>query len=123
MVAIIVVAVLMIFVIPVFAELYGSMGKALPAPTQICINISNFFVAYWWLMLASGIGVVMAIKFYYKTPHGHMHIDGYFYGMPMIGDLAQKSCCGAILAKYGAVVEFWRADPRRFSDYGQNRWQ
>jgi type IV pilus assembly protein PilC len=90
LVAIIVVSVLMIFVIPVFAELYGSMGKALPAPTQICINISNVFVAYWWLMLAAGIGVVMAISFYYKTPHGHMNIDRLLLRLPVIGDLLRK---------------------------------
>ena len=51
-VAVIVVSVLMIFVIPVFAELYGSMGKALPAPTQIAINISNcicrLLVSHFW---------------------------------------------------------------------------
>lgn len=90
LVAIIVVAVLMIFVIPVFAELYGSMGKALPAPTQICINISNVFVAYWWLMLAAAIGVVMAISFYYKTAHGHMNIDRLLLRLPVIGDLLRK---------------------------------
>jgi type IV pilus assembly protein PilC len=90
LVAIVVVAVLMIFVIPVFAELYGSMGQALPAPTQICINISNFFVAYWWLMLLTAIGVVMAIKFYYKTPQGHMKIDALLLRMPVMGDLLRK---------------------------------
>ena len=90
LVAIIVVAILMIFVIPVFAELYGSMGQALPAPTQICINISNFFVAYWWLMLLTAIGVVMGIKLYYKTPQGHMKIDALLLRMPVIGDLLRK---------------------------------
>lgn len=90
LVAIVVVAVLMIFVIPVFAELYGSMGQALPAPTQICINISNFFVAYWWLMAAIAVGIVMAIKFYYKTPHGHMNLDRLLLRMPVIGDLLRK---------------------------------
>jgi type IV pilus assembly protein PilC len=90
LVAIIVVAILMIFVIPVFAELYGSMGQALPAPTQLCINISNFFVAYWWLMLLSAIGVVMGIKLYYKTPQGHMKIDALLLRMPVIGDLLRK---------------------------------
>ncbi len=90
LVAIIVVAVLMIFVIPVFAELYGSMGQALPAPTQICINISNFFVAYWWLMLAVGVGIVTAIKLYYKTPQGNFNIDGILLRMPVIGDLLRK---------------------------------
>ena len=89
-VAVAVVTVLMIWVIPVFAELYGSMGKALPAPTQICINISNWFVAYWYMLLAGVIGVIMAISFYYKTPHGRMHIDELLLKMPVIGDLLRK---------------------------------
>jgi len=89
-VAVVVVAVLMIWVIPVFAELYGSMGKALPMPTQVCINISNWFVAYWYLLLGGAIGVVMAISMYYKTPHGRMNIDRLLLRMPIIGDLLRK---------------------------------
>jgi type IV pilus assembly protein PilC len=89
-VAVAVVAVLMIWVIPVFAELYGSMGQALPMPTQICINISNWFVAYWYLLLGGAIGVVMAISMYYKTPHGRMNIDRLLLRMPIIGDLLKK---------------------------------
>ncbi len=89
-VAVIVVAVLMIFVIPVFAELYGSMGQALPMPTQICINISNWFVAYWWALIAAGVGIFMSISAYYKTPHGHMNIDRLLLRLPVIGDVLRK---------------------------------
>ena len=89
-VAVAVVTVLMIWVIPVFAELYGSMGKALPMPTQICIDISNWFVAYWYLLLGGAIGIVMAISAYYKTPHGRMNIDRLLLRMPIIGDLLRK---------------------------------
>lgn len=89
-VAVIVVAVLMIFVIPVFAELYGSMGKALPVPTQICINISNWFVAYWYLLVAGIVGMIMGVSFYYKTPAGRMNIDRLLLRMPIIGDLLRK---------------------------------
>jgi type IV pilus assembly protein PilC len=89
-VAVIVVAVLMIFVIPVFAELYGSMGQALPLPTQICIDISNWFVAYWYVLVAAVVGVFMSISFYYKTPQGHMTIDRLLLRMPIIGDLLRK---------------------------------
>ena len=89
-VAVIVVAVLMIFVIPVFAELYGSMGKALPVPTQICINISNWFVAYWYLLVAAITGMIMGVSFYYKTPGGRMNIDRLLLRMPIIGDLLKK---------------------------------
>jgi type IV pilus assembly protein PilC len=89
-VAVIVVAVLMIFVIPVFAELYGSMGQALPLPTQICINISNWFVAYWYVLVVGAVGVFMGVSFYYKTPIGHMNIDSLLLRMPIIGDLLRK---------------------------------
>jgi type IV pilus assembly protein PilC len=89
-VAVIVVAVLMIFVIPVFAELYGSMGKALPLPTQICINISNWFVGYWYVLVAGVAGVIMAVSFYYKTPLGRMNIDSLMLRMPITGDLLRK---------------------------------
>ncbi|HME63177.1 MAG TPA: type II secretion system F family protein [Candidatus Binatia bacterium] len=89
-VAVIVVAVLMIFVIPVFAELYGGMGKALPMPTQICIDISNWFVAYWYVLVAVVAGAIMAVSFYYKTPAGRMNIDSLLLRMPIIGDLLRK---------------------------------
>jgi type IV pilus assembly protein PilC len=89
-VAVIVVAVLMIFVIPVFAELYGGMGKALPMPTQVCIDISNWFVAYWYVLIAVVVGATMAISFYYKTPAGRMNVDSLLLRMPIIGDLLRK---------------------------------
>jgi type IV pilus assembly protein PilC len=89
-VAVIVVSVMMIFVIPVFAELYGSMGQALPAPTQICINISNWFVAYWYTLIIGGVGIVMGFSAYRKTPQGEMNIDRALLRMPIIGDLLRK---------------------------------
>src|SRR5688500_2352786 len=89
-VAIIVVAVLLIFVIPVFAELFTSMGKALPVPTQIAINLSNWFIAYWLYMIFGTAAVVGSLRFYYQTPHGRMHIDGILLRMPIFGDLLRK---------------------------------
>jgi type IV pilus assembly protein PilC len=80
----------MIFVIPVFAELYGGMGKALPLPTQICIDISNWFVSYWYVLVVGAVGVFMGVSFYYKTPLGHMNIDSLLLRMPIIGDLLRK---------------------------------
>ena len=89
-VAVIVVAILLIFVIPVFAELYGSMGKALPAPTQITINISNWFVANWYFMFGGLIGIVVAIRAYYQTEQGRMNIDRIMLHLPVVGDLLRK---------------------------------
>lgn len=89
-VAVIVVAILLIFVIPVFAELFGSMGKALPAPTQITINISNWFIAYWLYMSFGIASVVASIRIYYQTPQGRMKIDAALLRLPIFGDLLRK---------------------------------
>ena len=89
-VAVAVVTILLLYVIPVFAELYGGMGKALPAPTQITIDTSNWFRAYF-VYMAIGVGIlVAALRFYYKTPQGRMVIDGLMLKMPIIGDLLRK---------------------------------
>ncbi|MBI2532559.1 MAG: type II secretion system F family protein [Deltaproteobacteria bacterium] len=89
-VAVIVVAILLVFVIPVFAELYGSMGKALPVPTQMTINISNWFVANWYFMFGGLIGIVIAIRVYYQTEQGRMNIDRMMLRLPIVGDLLRK---------------------------------
>jgi len=64
-VAVGVTAILLLFVIPVFAELFTSFGQALPAPTQFVINLSNFTIAYFkYFVMAAGavaIGAAMAI--------------------------------------------------------------
>ena len=89
-VAVAVVTVLLLFVIPVFAELYGGMGKALPAPTQITINISNFFRAYFMYLAGAIVGIVVALKMYYKTAQGRFTIDGLLLKLPIMGDLIRK---------------------------------
>ena len=89
-VAIVVVAILLIFVIPVFAELYGSMGKALPAPTQITINISNWVRANFLYMIFALVGIIVGIRSYYKTDNGQMNIDRLLLRLPVVGDLLRK---------------------------------
>jgi type IV pilus assembly protein PilC len=89
-VACIVVAILLIFVIPVFAELYGSMGKALPVPTQITINISNWFVGNWYLPLIGLTGIIAGLRLCYQTEQGRMTIDRMLLRLPVIGDLLRK---------------------------------
>lgn len=89
-VAVAVVTILLLYVIPVFAELYGGMGRALPAPTQMTINISNWFRAYFFYMVAVLAVIVVALRMYYKTPTGKMAIDGFMLKMPVVGDLLRK---------------------------------
>jgi type IV pilus assembly protein PilC len=90
LVAVIVVAVLLLYVIPVFAELYGGMGQALPAPTQMTINISNWFREYV-LHLAGVLALVAAgLRMYYKTEQGKETVDALLLKLPVVGDLLRK---------------------------------
>ncbi|MGH7768785.1 MAG: type II secretion system F family protein, partial [Candidatus Binatia bacterium] len=85
-----VVTILLLYVIPVFGELYGSMGKALPLPTQITINVSNWFRAYFLYIVALVVAIIVAIRMYYKTENGKVVIDGILLRLPVIGDLVRK---------------------------------
>ncbi|HEY2986080.1 MAG TPA: type II secretion system F family protein [Candidatus Binatia bacterium] len=89
-VAVAVVSILLIYVIPVFGELYGSMGKALPLPTQITINVSNWFRAYVVYLFGGAVAFAIAVRLYYKTDNGKLRIDGFLLRLPIVGDLIRK---------------------------------
>jgi len=83
--------VLLIWVIPVFAELFGSFGQELPAPTQFVINLSNFTIAYFpYIFGALGAGV-FALRQVYRTENGRMQMDRMILQAPVFGDLIRKS--------------------------------
>jgi type IV pilus assembly protein PilC len=89
-VAVAVVSILLIYVIPVFGELYGSMGKALPLPTQITINLSNWFRSYFFLIVGVVVAMGVALRLYHKTERGKLMIDGLMLRFPIVGDLIRK---------------------------------
>jgi type IV pilus assembly protein PilC len=84
-------AVLLVWVIPVFAELFSSFGQALPAPTQFVINLSNFTIAYFHLIIAFMVGCGVALRQAYKTEQGRLYMDRMLLQMPVFGDLIRKS--------------------------------
>src|SRR5579862_3208195 len=70
------VSVLLIFVIPVFENMFGSVGLALPLPTRVVIAISKFLRGWGGLAAAGGaVGGAFAVKNYYATSSGKLQID------------------------------------------------
>jgi type IV pilus assembly protein PilC len=92
--AIVAVAVIMIVVIPQFQNIFLGLlgpGEQLPLPTRIVVGISNFLAGWGGLViLASVIGIGVAIKFYYKTPGGKKVIDSLLLKFPILGDIFRK---------------------------------
>ena len=83
--------VLLIWVIPVFAELFSSFGQELPAPTQFVINLSNFTIAYFHLIAMVGIAIFVGLRYAYKTENGRLMMDRAILEAPVFGDLIRKS--------------------------------
>jgi type IV pilus assembly protein PilC len=92
-VAFVVVAVIMIFVIPAFKEVFSSFGADLPAPTLVVIAISEFFVSYWWLIFGGLIGGFYFFMQAWRRNEKMQHfMDRLMLKLPIFGTLVEKSC-------------------------------
>jgi len=91
-VAFIITAVIMIFVIPAFKEVFSSFGADLPAPTLIVISISDFFVAYWWAIFGIVGGSVFGfLEAWKRSEKIQMIMDRALLKAPIFGDIIRKS--------------------------------
>jgi type IV pilus assembly protein PilC len=91
-VAIAVSAILLIFVVPQFEEVFRGFGAELPAFTQMIVAASRFMVSWWWLMLivviGAGVGFVMAYK---RSPKMQHTMDRLILKVPVIGQIMHNS--------------------------------
>ncbi len=92
-VAFVVVTLIMIFVIPAFKEVFTSFGADLPAPTLMVMGMSEFFVAYWWLIFSIlGGGLYFFMQAWKRSPKVQKFMDRALLKMPIFGVLIDKSC-------------------------------
>ncbi len=106
-IAVIVITVLMIWVIPVFEKMFKEMsgGKmALPGPTQLVIDMSNFVQGNWYIILGVLVGLIVAIKKYYGTPQGRLAIDKLLLKVPVFGDLIRKASVAKFTRTLGTLL-------------------
>ena len=91
-VAFIVVAVIMIFVVPAFEDVFKSFGADLPAPTMMVIALSKFFVSYWWAIFGSiGGGIYFFLQSWKRSVTMQKRMDRLLLKIPVFGDLLFKS--------------------------------
>jgi len=91
-VAFIITAVIMIFVIPAFKELFSNFGADLPAPTLLLMTISDFFVAYWWAIFGgTGGGLYLFFYFWKRSKKLQRVMDIILLKLPIFGELIRKA--------------------------------
>ena len=83
-------AILTVFVIPVFAETFARLGADLPWQTILLINISAFMVSYWYYILGLLIGSFYLFRLYIGTETGRENWDKKKLGLPLIGGIFER---------------------------------
>lgn len=95
---------LMVFVIPVFENMFADAGVALPAPTLIVISLSDLLQSYWWALLVGGISLSLLIRQVYQTDGGQLSIDRFLLKVPIIGSLLLKAAVARFTRTLGTLV-------------------
>lgn len=90
-VSFIVTSILMIFVIPVFSDMFSDLGAELPGPTRITMMISDMFVQYWYVVVGAPLALIFSIRAIYRTPNGHYQLDKLLLALPILGDVLRKA--------------------------------
>ena len=91
-VAIVLMFVMMMFVLPAFKEVYNGMGAELPWLTQVVMNISDFFVAYGWMMIIGLIIIGFGIyKLHQNSLAFQKRVDATMLKLPIFGSIVQKA--------------------------------
>ncbi|MFN2420029.1 MAG: type II secretion system F family protein [Gemmatimonadota bacterium] len=103
--AVIAIAVLLMFVIPTFAEFFTSAGVALPLPTRIVMGLSNFLLGYWWSLIGLMAIAFYALRSYRRSPEGRLTTDRLLLRVPVLGQVLRKSSIARFSRTLGTLVQ------------------
>lgn len=95
---------LLSFVIPIFKEMFDSMGVALPAFTQMLLNMSALIRSYWFIIFPSIFGSAYALFAYIKTPIGRSQFDNVALKAPIFGDIIRKVAIARFTRTLGTLL-------------------
>lgn len=102
--AVIVTTILLVFVIPTFADMFKDFGAALPAPTRLVMAVSDFMVKYYAVIFGTfGIGVSMFRRFI-KTERGKEVIHPIVLKLPVFGNIARKVAVARFARTLGTMM-------------------
>lgn len=98
------IVILLVFVIPVFQDMFASVSMELPLPTRIVIGLSDFLQSFWWALLLAIGGGIFGLKQFYGTSQGRRRIDGFLLAFPVLGDVLRKSAVSRFTRTLGTLI-------------------
>jgi type IV pilus assembly protein PilC len=102
--ATLIVAALLKWVVPIFANLFAGLGVTLPLPTRVVIGMSAFIGQFWWFMILGGVGIVFGIKQIRANPKGRYITDKMLLKTPVVGILLRKIAVARFTRTLGTLI-------------------
>jgi type IV pilus assembly protein PilC len=86
-----IVAAMLMFIVPMFEDLYADLGGELPVPTKMLLAVSGIVTSYWWALLIGTVGFVVLFRRWIATESGRATFDKIKLKMPIFGNLVHKT--------------------------------
>jgi type IV pilus assembly protein PilC len=103
-IAVLIVAGLLKFVVPIFANLFVGLGVALPLPTRIVMKLSDIVSTFWWIGIGGLVALFFGIRQLRKHPRGRLFFDKLLLNMPVIGMLLRKIAVARFTRTMGTLI-------------------
>jgi type IV pilus assembly protein PilC len=104
-IAIIVIATILIFVIPVFEDMFAGFGAALPAPTQLVVNMSRFMKGNFHFIIIALVAMIVGLKQYRNSQQGKKTTDALLLKLPIFGELLRKVAVSRFSRTLGTMIQ------------------
>lgn len=95
---------LIMFIVPVFVDMFSDFGADLPGLTQALLDFSHLLTSYWYIAIALVSGSIYGIKRYYKTDKGQYKIDELKLRFPGLGELATKIAVSRFASTFAQLM-------------------
>ncbi|HOJ61271.1 MAG TPA: type II secretion system F family protein [bacterium] len=98
-------SIILIFVVPKFADMFTGLGSELPWLTQKLVDLSDNLVIYWYYPLLVIVGIVVLLKLTAKTSQGRYILDRIKLRLPVFGGILQKSAIARFARTFGTLLD------------------
>ncbi|MSO19422.1 MAG: type II secretion system F family protein [Acidobacteria bacterium] len=103
-IAVLIVGLLLWKVVPIFANMFTSLGVTLPLPTRIVVGVSGFIGTFGWVFVVLAFALSGAVKTFYASPGGRLTIDGFLLKLPIFGPLIRKIAVARFTRTLGTLI-------------------
>src|SRR5690348_8052769 len=103
-IAVLIVAALLKWVVPIFANLFAGLDVSLPLPTRIVMGLSAFIGQFWWFFIVAVVGLIFGVKQIRKDPRGKYWMDYGMLRLPVMGILLRKIAVARFTRTLGTLI-------------------